>query len=156
ALFKRMKQFVSATQVEAASRNLFTLFVLNCALRNGDAHLKNFGVTYPAIDGEVRLAPVYDIITTPVYVSNDAMALTLNGRTTWPDATALDALGQVRAALAPREVGRIFEAVADAIADVTPAAQAYFRQGQSTQIGESIVATWQTGVRESLRLPAKS
>jgi serine/threonine-protein kinase HipA len=156
ALFKRMKQFVSTTQIEAASRSLFTLFVLNCALRNGDAHLKNFGVTYPAIDGEVRLAPVYDIITTPVYVSNDAMALSLNGRTTWPDAAALDALGQVRAALAPREVGRIFEAVADAIADVTPAARAYFRQSPSPQTGEAIVAIWQTGVRESLRPPAKS
>lgn len=30
-------------------------------LRNGDAHLKNFGVVYDDVLGEARLAPVYDL-----------------------------------------------------------------------------------------------
>jgi serine/threonine-protein kinase HipA len=150
ALFRRMKQFVSATRVEAASRSLFTLFVLNCVLRNGDAHLKNFGVLYPATNGEVWLAPVYDIITTAVYVPGDTMALTLEGRTTWPDAAALGRLGQIRAGLAPREVAQVFEAVADAVADVMPALRTHFRNGPSAQIGEAIAAAWRSGVRESL------
>jgi serine/threonine-protein kinase HipA len=39
---------------------------LNIALRNSDAHLKNFAVTYTSAK-DVRLAPVYDIVTVTVY-----------------------------------------------------------------------------------------
>jgi len=34
-----------------ALERLFRLFVLNCALRNGDAHLKNFGIIYDDVVG---------------------------------------------------------------------------------------------------------
>lgn len=53
---------------------LFTLIVINCALRNGDAHLKNFGIVYDDVQGEARLAPVYDLVTTSVYLPKDSMA----------------------------------------------------------------------------------
>lgn len=41
---------------------LFRLIVLKCGLRNGDAHLKNFGVVCEGVQGAVRLAPVYDLV----------------------------------------------------------------------------------------------
>ena len=77
-----------ATRAKSA-RDLFRLFVLNCALRNGDAHLKNFGILYSRWNGEAELAPVYDLVTTTAYLPQDAMALTLNGTTRWPDARRL-------------------------------------------------------------------
>jgi serine/threonine-protein kinase HipA len=40
-----------------------TLIVLNCTQRNGDAHLKKFGIVYDDVLGEARLAPVYDLVT---------------------------------------------------------------------------------------------
>ncbi len=70
-------------------RSLFRLFVLNCAVRNGDAHLKNFGVVYDDTRSDARLAPVYDIVTTSAYLPKDQMALTLNGTPAWPDARRL-------------------------------------------------------------------
>src|SRR6202021_1506330 len=57
---------------------LFTLIVINCALRNGDAHLKNFGIVYDDAQGEARLAPVYDLVTTSVYLPKDSMSVTLH------------------------------------------------------------------------------
>ena len=55
---KRFQQFSNSPAVLADVEKLFTLIVLNCALRNGDAHLKNFGIVYDDVLGEARLAPV--------------------------------------------------------------------------------------------------
>lgn len=54
------------------------MIALNCALRNGDAHLKNLGIVYDDVLGEARLAPVYDLVTTSIYLPKDSLALTLN------------------------------------------------------------------------------
>lgn len=35
-------------------------------VRNGDAHLKNFGVLYSGVD-DVRLAPMFDVVSTSIY-----------------------------------------------------------------------------------------
>jgi hypothetical protein len=48
-------------------------------------HLKNFGIVYDDVLGEARLAPVYDLVTTSIYLPKDSLALTLNGTTQWPD-----------------------------------------------------------------------
>lgn len=151
-LFRRMSQFVSPSKLEQSQKALFSLFVLNCAVRNGDAHLKNFGVIYPAIDQDVQLAPVYDIVTTPPYTPADPMALTLNGNTRWPDPGALYQLGQVRAGLSPREVVVIFEKTADAVSDAMPAMTGYFRTSAYPAIGSDIAKAWTEGVRDSLGL----
>ena len=94
---KRFTQFANSShpQVEDMER-LFTLIALNCALRNGDAHLKNFGIVYDDVQGEARLAPVYDLVTTAVYLPKDSMALTLNGSARWPSVKDLQRLGEAR------------------------------------------------------------
>ena len=89
---------------------LFALIALNCALRNGDAHLKNFGIAYD-VQGEARLAPVYDLVTTSVYLPKDSMALTLNGTTQWPSAKELQRLGETRMGATPARVREILEGI---------------------------------------------
>jgi serine/threonine-protein kinase HipA len=91
------QQFADSPHLYEDLEKLFTLIVLNCALRNGDAHLKNFGMVYEDVLGAARLAPVYDLVTTAVYLPNDRMALTLNGNTQWPERRALQRLGETRA-----------------------------------------------------------
>ena len=103
-VFRRMRDFVSPSQAPRSLEDLFRLFLLNCAVRNGDAHLKNFGVTYADIDGVIKNAPVYDVVTTWAYVPNDPMALTLDGSTRWPDRKSLVDLGQTRAELSRKKV----------------------------------------------------
>jgi len=44
----------------------FEQLALSVLLRNGDAHLKNFGVLYDAV-GDQRLSPVFDVVTTAIY-----------------------------------------------------------------------------------------
>lgn len=44
----------------------FEQVALTAMVRNGDGHLKNFGVLYSGRD-DVRLAPLFDVVTTSIY-----------------------------------------------------------------------------------------
>lgn len=46
--------------------SFFEQVALSVMVRNGDAHLKNFGLLY-SNDEDVRLAPVFDVVTTAIY-----------------------------------------------------------------------------------------
>lgn len=44
----------------------FEQVAFTAMVRNGDGHLKNFGVLYSSVD-DVRLAPMFDVVTTSIY-----------------------------------------------------------------------------------------
>src|SRR5260364_273808 len=52
-------------------RKLFERVALSCWMRDGDAHLKNFGMLYEHPMAPRRLAPVYDVVCTDVYPDLD-------------------------------------------------------------------------------------
>ena len=105
-----LREFANSTACERRFGKIFTLIALNCALRNGDAHLKNFGIVYDDVLGEARLAPVYDLVTTSVYLPKDSMALTLNGPTRWASAKDLQRFGETRMGCTPARVRKILDA----------------------------------------------
>ena len=151
-LFKRAGEFIATTERRRALEDLFKLFVLNCALRNGDAHLKNFGVVYDQVGGAVRLAPVYDLVSTLPYLPKDRMALTLNGSTNWPDRKALTRLGQTRCDLSLSVIDTFFDQVADVLEVLTPDVARYFNDNAThREIGEKLLLAWRTGVRTSFK-----
>jgi serine/threonine-protein kinase HipA len=150
SILKRFQQFANSPHVYADLEKLFTLIALNCALRNGDAHLKNFGILYDDVLGEARLAPVYDLVTTAVYLPKDSMALTLNGSTRWPTAKELQRLGETRAAGTPAQIrnilGRITEAIHRTSADVS----VYIKEHPDfADIGERLLHEWGKGIATS-------
>lgn len=60
--------------------------VLNVLVGNGDAHLKNWSVTYP--DGmNPSLSPLYDVVPTVLYIPTDDLGLKLNGSRSFEDVT---------------------------------------------------------------------
>jgi serine/threonine-protein kinase HipA len=152
SVMKRFHQFANSTQVLADLEKLFTLIVLNCALRNGDAHLKNFGIVYDDVRGEARLAPVFDLVTTSVYMPKDCMALTLNGTTAWPAAKELRRLGETRMTGAPAKIKQIMEHVADAIAETTVELRSYIKDHSAfAEIGDRMLQEWEKGRELSLQ-----
>jgi serine/threonine-protein kinase HipA len=151
SLFKRLGQFVPLAKQAEESEKLFTLIALNCALRNGDAHLKNFGICYDEVEGKAQLAPVYDLVTTTVYMHADSMALTLNGTIHWPSAKDLQRLGETRASSSPARVGQILERIADAQSDIAPQITGYAKDHPDfASMGKQMVEEWQTGKTKSL------
>jgi serine/threonine-protein kinase HipA len=57
----------------ASSQRFFEYLALCVMVRNGDAHLKNFGLLYehPSAETSPTLAPLYDVVTTTVYGYRD-------------------------------------------------------------------------------------
>jgi hypothetical protein len=101
---------------------------------------------------QIGLAPVYDLVTTTAYLPRDAMALTLEGTTRWPDAPRLLQLGQARAGLAKKDVEGIFEATAEALSETSGEVERYFRSSSFAHVGARMGAAWGEGIRESLGL----
>jgi serine/threonine-protein kinase HipA len=146
-VMKRFAQFANSNHVNEDQEKLFTLIALNCALRNGDAHLKNFGMVYDDVQGEARLAPVYDLVTTSVYLPKDSLALTLNGSTKWPSAKELRKLGETRAGATPAKSRQILERVAEALLQTKPEVQAYMKEHpEFADIGQRMLQIWEAGV----------
>ncbi len=63
---KAVDLFCGSNSVESKAR-LFEYIALSIALRNGDAHLKNFSLIYDTPHGDVKLSPLYDVVTTMIY-----------------------------------------------------------------------------------------
>jgi serine/threonine-protein kinase HipA len=88
-------------------------------MRNGDAHLKNFGMLYtdPGTD-DCRLSPVYDIVCTTIYIPGDRPALALDGRRDWPDRATLCAFGREHCGVDHPEA--VIDRTVDAVASHAP------------------------------------
>lgn len=152
SVMRRFAQFANSTHVNEDMEKLFTLIALNCALRNGDAHLKNFGIIYDGVMGEARLAPVYDLVTTSVYLAKDGLALTLNGSTRWPAAKELRKLGETRAGATPAKIKQILHRIEEAISETEAEVRAHIQQHpEFAGIGQRMLQEWESGSDASLR-----
>ena len=153
AVMKRFQQFARSDELLAESLRLFTLIALNAAIRNGDAHLKNFGILYDEVEGDAHLAPVYDLVTTTVYLPQDRMALTMAGSTEWPTAKRLVQFGELRGLGSKRTFTKIFERIADGLSETAKDVTVYGKEHpEFAAIAQRMVEEWETGIRESLSL----
>lgn len=147
SILKRFEQFANSPNVHTDLEKLFTLIAMNCILRNGDAHLKNFGIIYDDVLGEARLAPVYDLVTTTVYLPKDSMALTLNGTTRWPATKELQRLGETRAGCTPSQVRGILERIAESVHSVSTEVRTYIKENSDfTDVGGRLLQEWETSL----------
>jgi serine/threonine-protein kinase HipA len=149
---KRLQQFANSPTVLQESLHLFTLIALNCAIRNGDAHLKNFGIVYDEVQGEAHLAPVYDLVTTTAYIPQDRMALTLNGTNQWPTSKDLIRFGEGRSLGSRRILVEILDRIGDALSDTARDIVNHSAEHPDfAAVANEMLAQWEQG-RMSLRL----
>lgn len=149
AIMKRAADFLGLEQWSKQGPDLFRLIVLNCLVRNGDAHLKNFALLYDDVNGNLRLAPVYDVVTTAAYLPKDQMALVLDGSSKWPDRAQLIKLGQ-RAGLNARRTGEMIDQVAEAVASTRTELAAYQHVSPAfSQIAPKIISAWEDGLKNT-------
>ena len=103
----------------------FEYFVLSVMVRNGDAHLKNFGLIYdhPDATEPPRLSPLFDVVTTSVYryenqktgieAADRTMALKLNKSVLYPTRSELLTFG--RNICHVQDPALVIERIADAM-----------------------------------------
>lgn len=83
-----IKDIIPPQNKKESLKILFTSLVMNHLLQNGDGHLKNYGILYEKDFEDAYLAPIYDVVTTTVYVKNDIPALRLSdGKLWWKEKT---------------------------------------------------------------------
>ncbi|MDB5961485.1 MAG: hypothetical protein JWP59_2779 [Massilia sp.] len=92
---KAIAAFTAPQYRHRALGEFFRSLVLSVVLRNGDAHLKNFGLLYTHPDaGDASLSPQYDLVNTTVYLPRDTLALKMNKSKSWPTRQALIEFGK--------------------------------------------------------------
>lgn len=134
----------------------FAQVAFSAMVRNGDGHLKNFGVLYTSA-ADVRLAPMFDVVTTSIYryerypggpeMEDNTMALKLfrgkrSKTRTYPLTEELVQFGtQVCGVTRPREV---LERIAEALLETLRVYQADTRipEGLAAQLG----IAWEKGM----------
>lgn len=144
---RSIKDFVSGDHLLAAMEQFFAMLVLSVMIRNGDAHLKNFGVVYPAYHGPVTMAPVYDMVTTTAYIQNDVPALSLAGTKKWWSRKMLENFAVAHLFLPVGKIGQIFEQVADAVMAARRMIPGHCADHpEFCDVGERMMAIWESGV----------
>ncbi|MEB4590835.1 type II toxin-antitoxin system HipA family toxin [Candidatus Thiothrix sp. Deng01] len=145
----RIRQFVSPHRVHDAMEQFFLSLALTCTVRNGDAHLKNFGVLYDDPEGEIRLAPAFDIVSTTPYIPNDTLALLFGGSKAFPGRKALLAFARQFCNINERRGKHLLEWVAHGLEATLPELQAYQQQHPAFgAIGERMQTVWRQGIAE--------
>ncbi|MDP2158008.1 MAG: type II toxin-antitoxin system HipA family toxin [Nitrospirota bacterium] len=141
--------FVSAEYQAAARQQYFQMMVLSLMVRNGDAHLKNFGVLYESASGPVRLAPVYDVVTTTAYIRKDLPALSLGGAKKWWSRKTMEQFAVTHLSLSSAAIRQAFERVADAVTETRGRVMAYISDHpEFRQTGEAMLEAWDSGVSQ--------
>lgn len=85
---RSIKEYVSSEKRKESLQTFFKAIVMNHLLRNGDGHLKNYGIVYKNDYKDSYLSPIYDVITTTIYIKNDIPALRLgDGKLWWKEKT---------------------------------------------------------------------
>lgn len=149
---KRIKDFVSPEQVRPALASFFKALALSCALKNGDAHLKNFGVLYDNPESAVRLSPIYDLVTTTAYNPSDILALTIGGTKRWPKTRTLMAFARTHCNLTDASAKQLLGEVAEGLRYAAHEATLYMRNNQSfREVGMVMLAEWDKGLNLSIQ-----
>jgi len=111
------------TNKQESLREYFKIVVMNYLLKNGDAHLKNFGLLFSDDFSMIRLSPAYDIVNTTAYIFKDKPALTLGGKKIWWSKENLVDFGVKNCLLTKKEALEIYKmccsAIEETITDIT-------------------------------------
>ncbi|MCF4995438.1 type II toxin-antitoxin system HipA family toxin [Pseudomonas syringae] len=150
---RQIKAFVSPLLLNQALEAFFKIVALSAGLKNGDAHLKNFGVLYEdcGAQSSVRLAPAYDIITTSVYIKSDSMALLLGGSKAWPKYKMLMRFGRTACNLTEGRCNELLEQVVHGMHEAMGEMAEYSKSHPAfAEVGAAMSEQWGIGMERSL------
>ncbi len=110
-----LKDIISPQHRKEAVKIFFTALIMNHFLQNGNAHLKNYGILYENDYEDARLAPIYDVITTTLYIKSDIPALRLADAKLWWKEKTYKTFGKLSCGLSNKEYKEIIETCQNAI-----------------------------------------
>jgi serine/threonine-protein kinase HipA len=143
------RDFVAHDKLRAAQEQLAVTLMLTYALGNADCHTKNIGYLYSTAR-DVRLAPVYDMLSTRVYdfYANNPPGIYVDGRKTWNPGNALWRMIQQHMGIEPRQQRDLADCVCEAVTSVVPDLIHRTRHTPGFEvIGARMLDEWNAGLK---------
>lgn len=150
---KAIRLYCDSANTVPQLQQFFDYVAFMVMVRNGDGHLKNFGLLYdhPGDRASIRLAPLYDVVTTSIYDLSGGMtevtkydrtlALKLDKTRTYPDRKALLEFGKTICLVTHPQ--RTVERCADAMSATLQTERDRIEPG----LVETLRAAWDEGRR---------
>ena len=129
---------------------LYKTIVMSYLLKNGDAHLKNFGVLYDEDMTNIRISPSYDVVNTCVYFYKDKPALTLFGIKIWFGRKELIKFGLQSCFLSESKASQFYDECIGALESSIVKLKAYVAKNKAFEdIGFKMVDIWELSLDQA-------
>ena len=141
--------YTVTTDKSLSMQSLYKTIVMSYLLKNGDAHLKNFGVLYDKDFKNISFSPAYDIVNTCVYLYRDRPALTMFGQKSWFGKKELLKFGLQRCYLSNSQAKEFYEECIDALKESIKELELYIQiNSDFKDIGSKMLDTWKLSLDE--------
>lgn len=122
--------------------------VMNYLLKNGDAHLKNFGLLFDDDFKNIFYSPVYDVVNTVVYIHKDKPALMLDGKKIWHSKDTLIKFGQKSCLLSQSEANKYYKECYEALIWAIDELENYLNEYPDFKIVKMMLDSWKLSLKE--------
>lgn len=125
------------------------MLFLTHALRNADCHAKNLALLYSS-KADVRLSPVYDLLTTVVYpgYQNQPPGISMMGKKTWVPGKNLKNFVALEFGIPLREQIPMIESICEAITDTSSRVHEAIREHAGFRdLGKHMLLAWDEGTK---------
>ena len=144
--------YTISTNKQTSMESLYKTIVMNYLLKNGDAHLKNFGIIYDKGMKNISFAPTYDVVNTCVYIYKDRPALTMFGQKVWFGKKDLLKFGINYCYLSKNEVEKYYAKCIKALTESIYELEQYLKINTNIEfedIGSKMIDTWKLSLDEN-------
>lgn len=152
---RALMAFVCDSQKLDSSKRFLDMLVLNAAIRNADAHSKNYALLYSDVTN-VALAPVYDVITVHAYEAHarNPYPISIRGTKGWNLRKPLERFASERLNLEPSQVGATISSIAKEMTGLASMIGDFAEKYPSfRETAKTLTKVWSEGIRT---LAAKS
>ena len=139
---------VTTNKIESMTQ-FYKTVIMNYLLKNGDAHLKNFGVLYSNDFKTIYFSPSYDIVTTVAYIYRDKPALMMFGKKVWWGKETLVRFGVEHCFFTQSEALKIYESCQKALkTSIKELKEVIQKEEKFRNIGSKMLDVWSLSLDE--------
>jgi serine/threonine-protein kinase HipA len=139
---------VTTKKIESMTQ-FYKTILMNYLLKNGDAHLKNFGVLYDNDFKNIYFSPAYDIVNTTAYVFKDKPALMMFGKKVWWGKAELLRFGVEHCSLSNAEAKRFYAEAIEVLKESIVLLEEYVLKNPTFKtIGQRMIDSWKLSLDE--------
>lgn len=146
-LAKAIKSSVRAEDRKKCLKELFKAIIMNHFLRNGDGHLKNYGILYENDYTDATMAPIYDVVCTTVYINKDIPALKMSDGKLWFKEKTYRNFAKHTCQMKTSEIDETIQKCVTAVKKASLALDLYVEQNSDTKaFANRLKEEWEKGL----------